>query len=68
MIPSGNQRRAPLTTRPTCGTSTATNSRIDNMNSQGAARSQVFIGTWNASNAVTKAMATNIAWRNAKKP
>ncbi len=67
MKPIGIQRRAPLTLRPTCGTSTATSSSSATTNSQGAARSQLRIGTWNASSAAMKAMQRESTWRVRKK-
>ena len=56
MKPIGSQRRAPLTLMPMCGISTATSSSSEATKSQGAARSQVVIGTWKASSAATKAI------------
>ena len=54
MMPSDSQRRAPLTTMPTCGISTATSRTMETTNNQGATRSQVAMDTWNASSATTK--------------
>ncbi|MNR41910.1 hypothetical protein D3C85_1603600 [compost metagenome] len=66
MTPSDNQRRAPLTTVPTCGISTATSSTSDTRNSLRAMRSQVAIDTWKASSAPTNAMAIDMLWRSRK--
>ncbi len=66
MMPSEIQRRAPFTTTPTCGTSTATSSRMERMNSLRAMRSQVFIEIWKASSAPTKPTPSAITWRSTK--
>ena len=67
ITPRGSQRRAPYTTLPTPGTNTAISSTSETMNSQGAQRSQVRIGTWNAISAATKATHRNTACRIRKK-
>ena len=54
MGPSASQRRAPLTTLPTPGTSTTISISRAAPKSQGASRSQVRMGIWNASSAATK--------------
>ncbi|MNT99297.1 hypothetical protein D3C72_2421130 [compost metagenome] len=61
--PMDSQRRAPLTTLPTPGISTATSSSSAATKSQGAARSQSFMGTWKASSAATKPTTRYIMWR-----
>ncbi|MNT56746.1 hypothetical protein D3C72_1940740 [compost metagenome] len=61
-----NQRRAPLTTLPTPGISTAISSNKATTNSQGAARSHSAIGIWNASSATTKPITRYMAWRARK--
>src|SRR2546427_1104817 len=63
MMPSDSQRRAPLTTVPTCGISTATSRTRDTRKSLRAMRSQVAMDTWKASSAPTKAMPMDMAWR-----
>lgn len=63
MMPSDNQRRAPFTTVPTCGISTAISSKMEAIKSQGAQCSQTFIGIWKASTAATKPRPTLIRWR-----
>ncbi|MNU65935.1 hypothetical protein D3C71_552380 [compost metagenome] len=63
MKPIGSQRRAPFTLMPMCGMSTATSSSSEATKSQGAARSQVFIGTWKVSSAAMKAMTSEAACR-----
>ena len=39
---------------------------MEAMNSQGATRSQVFMGTWNVSKAATKPITKAITWRSKK--
>src|SRR5260370_1281966 len=63
MMPSDSQRRARLTTGPTCGISTATSRTRDTRKSLRAMRSQVAMDTWKASSAPTKAMPMDMAWR-----
>ena len=53
MGPKDSQRRAPLTTLPMPGNSTAASSSSDRANNQGATRSHTRMGTWNASSAAT---------------
>ena len=61
MGPSAIQRRAPLTTLPTCGISTAISSASETTNSHGAAFSHQSMRTWKAINAATNAMPIHIA-------
>ncbi|MNV18048.1 hypothetical protein D3C71_1088600 [compost metagenome] len=63
MGPMDNQRRAPLTTLPTPGISTAISSSNATTNNHGAARSHSAIGTWKASKATTNPITRYIAWR-----
>ena len=66
MMPRAIQRRAPFTPLPMPGTSTATSSRIETRNSQGAHFSQTLMGTWNASSAATVPMSSENMWRDRK--
>ena len=54
MGPNDSQRRAPLTTLPTPGMSTAISSTRANTKSHGAMRSHTAMGIWKASSAATK--------------
>ncbi len=66
MMPRLSQRRAPLTTVPTPGTSTSTNKNSDSKNSARAWRSHSTIGIWNASSAATNAITRAKMWRTRK--
>ena len=61
--PIGSQRRAPLTSSPTFGTSTATSSASETTKHQGAYFSHMLTGTCSASNAATKPRPSDMAWR-----
>ena len=54
ITPSGNQRRAPYTTLPTCGIKTMTSSTSEITNNQGAQRSQLETGICTTKIAATK--------------
>ena len=56
MMPSGSQRRAPLTPLPMWGMSTITSSSSAATKSQGESFSQAVTGTCKATSAATKAM------------
>src|SRR5512135_2199529 len=64
--PSDNQRRAPFTSRPTCGISTSTSATMPHTNSHGDRLCQVRIDTWNAISAAIRPVARNSAWRTRK--
>ncbi len=66
MTPRLSQRRAPLTTVPTCGTSTKISKNSDSKNSPRAWRSHSAMGTWNASSAATNAITRAKMWRTRK--
>ena len=63
MMPSGIQRRAPLTPLPMKGTSTSTSVASEKTNSHGAQRSHAATGTCSAISAATKPMPMNSACR-----
>ena len=64
--PKPIQRRAPLTTMPTCGISTAISKTSVMTNSQGAMRSHQSMRTWNAIRAVSSDRPIQVAWRTTK--
>ena len=61
--PIGSQRRAPLTSRPTLGISTATSSASDTTKHQGAHFSHTLTGTCSASSPATKPRPSDSACR-----
>src|SRR5712691_5321232 len=65
-IPKESQRRAPLTSRPSPGTSSRTRSATPSTNSHGAARCHSRTGTWNTSVPATTLAAKNSACRSRK--
>jgi hypothetical protein len=62
-MPSGTQRRAPFTPLPSPGMSTSTSNTIALAKTHGARRCQVAIGTWNATIAAQRPIASEVRWR-----